>query len=120
MESFFHDRRFTLPSSPATRGFEAPEVRALWESSDCYSEQSVQDTLTTKLEQFGNPCQIEWLSVDNMPFEEVRGLKNAWNSHKDIHVARNVTAVDSRAGSTLLNYWRTKAEVERYYSDRRR
>lgn len=102
------DRSNTLPSRHDTR-FQSPSVRAIWESET--SEISSQPALLSKLEQFGNPCQIEWLSTQNVPFDDVRGIKNAWNSNKEVHVARNITAVEPSAADALLNLWRIRPEI---------
>ncbi|KAL2414694.1 hypothetical protein ABEF95_003567 [Exophiala dermatitidis] len=51
---------------------------------------------------FSSPCPVKWLSVNNISFDSVRGLTNAWNGDKDIYVARNVTAVDPSAAAVLV------------------
>jgi len=67
----------------------------------------------SELQHISNPCQIKWLSTLNLPFDEVRGLKNVWNEGKEVHIARNVTAVEPEAGATLLTRWRRKEEARR-------
>ncbi|KIX07357.1 uncharacterized protein Z518_02010 [Rhinocladiella mackenziei CBS 650.93] len=71
------------------------------------------DQLLSKLERFSSPCRIKWHSTENIPFDEVRGLKNSWNSNNEIHIARNVTAVEPRAGTALIKFWREKEEARR-------
>ncbi|EXJ90083.1 hypothetical protein A1O3_03152 [Capronia epimyces CBS 606.96] len=51
---------------------------------------------------FSSPCQVKWLSVQNVSFNVVKGLKNRWNGNKEVYIARNVTAVEPSAGATLL------------------
>lgn len=69
------------------------------------------DMLLSKLERFSSPCQIRWMSTETISFDATRGLRNSWNEDKEVHVARNVTAVDPQAGHTLLRLWRAKAEA---------
>lgn len=83
--------------------FKSPSVKALW-APESPAKPSAQN-LQSKLEQFGNPCQIEWLSTREVPFDDVRGITNAWNRNKEVHVARNVTAIETRAASHLLKAW---------------
>jgi hypothetical protein len=102
--------RSDMPLTTLETPFKSPSVKALWGSEDL-PVVSNQNLLLSKLEQFGNPCQIEWLSTAEVPFEEVRGIKNAWNSNKDVHVARNVTAIETRAASYLLKSWNINTEA---------
>lgn len=66
-----------------------------------------------EVENISSPCHIRWLSTQNVPFDEFRGLKNAWNDNKEIHIARNVTAVEPGAGAEFLKRWKSKAEAKR-------
>ncbi|EXJ62237.1 hypothetical protein A1O7_02670 [Cladophialophora yegresii CBS 114405] len=59
------------------------------------------------------PCRIKWLSAQSVPFEELRGLRNVWNSNKEIHVARNVTAVEPAAAAMLLRFWKGREQSTR-------
>ena len=52
------------------------------------------DSLRSILEQCSRLCRIKWLSARSTPFDVTRGLRNAWNSNKEIHIARNITAVE--------------------------
>lgn len=66
------------------------------------------DPLLSKLSHFSNPCSITWLAAQAVSFDATRGVLNAWNDHKPIHVARNVTAIEPGAGAALLQRWRGK------------
>ena len=105
IESVSRERSNTLPSRQNVQ-FQSPSIRALWDTEA--PESSGQNALLSKLEQFGSPCQIEWLTTQNLPFDEIRGIQNAWNNNKDVHVARNVTAVEPRAASALLQFWKIR------------
>ncbi|KAG9779076.1 MFS general substrate transporter, partial [Aureobasidium melanogenum] len=62
---------------------------------------------------FSSPCPVKWLSVNNISFDAVRGLTNAWNGNKDIYVARNVTAVDPSAAAVLLQLFQAGSAESR-------
>ncbi|KIW70574.1 hypothetical protein PV04_02830 [Phialophora macrospora] len=74
------------------------------------------DSLSSTLANCTQPCRIKWLSTQSIPFEEVRGLRNLWNSNKEIHVARNVTAVEPILAAELLEYWKEKEDSIRFGS----
>lgn len=103
-DSFPRLRRYTVPLRPEI-SLQSAEVKALWDSDRNIVEPNPSSDLLEKLEQFGNPCQIEWISTKAIPFEKVRGIKNPWNGNKDIHVARNVTPVELQAATSLLQVW---------------
>ena len=71
------------------------------------------DSLDSTLANFTMPCRIKWLSTQSIPFEEVRGLRNPWNSNKEVHIARNVTPVEPNAATALLRHWQKKEELLR-------
>ena len=103
-----------LLSSPPDSTPRQPARISSSSGSDTYNtNQSLPqgDMLLSKFAQFSSPCQIRWICTESLSFDETRGIKNAWNENKEIHIARNATAVEPQAGSTLLNLWRTKAEA---------
>ena len=77
------------------------------------SSSSKTNTPGAEVENISSPCQIRWLSTQNVPFDEFRGLKNAWNENKEIHIARNVTAVEFEVAAVLLRHWKSKEEAKR-------
>lgn len=100
-----NDMSSTTQRSP----FKLPSVKALWDPE--IPKTASNQNLLSKLEQFGNPCQIEWLSTTEIRFDEVRDIKNAWNGNKEVHVARNVTAIETLAASYLLKSWGINTEA---------
>ena len=70
-------------------------------------------TLISDLTRYTRPCEVKWLSTQSIPFDEIRGLRNAWNSNKEIHIARNVTAVEPNSATSLLKRWEEKEEYMR-------
>ncbi|KIV88628.1 hypothetical protein PV10_08295 [Exophiala mesophila] len=105
-EDNYRLRRHTVPSR-ADISLDSPEVKALWDKdlAGTKTEPKSDTGLMEMLEQFGNPCDIEWISTKAISFDEIRGIKNAWNNNKEIQVARNVTAVEPRAATELLKVW---------------
>ena len=90
------------PWFPSTTPFSSP-------SSTASSELSLDANLT----RYTRPCEIKWLSTQSVPFDEIRGLRNPWNGNKEIHVARNVTAVEPSAAAVLLRRWGEKEKFVR-------
>ena len=69
---------------------------------------STPESLVSTIERFGSPCHIKWLSAQTLLFDEIRGLRNAWNDNKAIHIARNITAIEPTVAATLLERWKEK------------
>ncbi len=51
---------------------------------------------------YGNPFKIEWLATDRLPFHWTRGLRNPWNAHKEIKIARDGTELETSVGRRLI------------------
>lgn len=64
---------------------------------------------------FSSPCQIKWLSIQNVSFDVLRGLKNKWNSNKEVFVARNVTAIEPSAGAMLVELFGSSENTSAVY-----
>ncbi|KAF7198142.1 YTH domain-containing protein ECT1, partial [Pseudocercospora fuligena] len=48
------------------------------------------------------PFQIEWQSVRRVTFQRTKGMKNSWNSGKDVKVARDGTEIETEVGKKIL------------------
>lgn len=105
------ERCFNEQCIPEISKSPLPQTYNPWLTMD---EQSLpkDDDLLTRLSRFSSPCHIKWLSTQKITFDEIRGLKNAWNSNKEIHIARNVTAVEPNSGALLVRLWKEKAQLE--------
>jgi hypothetical protein len=99
-----------MTSGPLAYGSGSPFFTS---SANSYGYQSNNTPPGSELQHISSPCHIKWLTTLNLPFDEVRGLKNPWNEGKEVHIARNVTAVEPEAGATLLTRWRGKEEARR-------
>lgn len=50
----------------------------------------------------GKPFGVAWLSTTRVPFTRTRGLRNAWNSNKEVKVARDGTELEPNVGRHLI------------------
>lgn len=51
----------------------------------------------------GKPFNLEWLSNDRLPFLRTRGLRNPWNSNREVKVARDGTELEPSVGKRLIS-----------------
>ncbi|KAH9221578.1 YT521-B-like domain-containing protein [Leptodontidium sp. 2 PMI_412] len=51
---------------------------------------------------WGKPFQVEWVSTTRLPFYRTRGLRNPWNSNREVKIARDGTELESSVGRRLL------------------
>ncbi|EXJ81345.1 hypothetical protein A1O3_07635 [Capronia epimyces CBS 606.96] len=52
---------------------------------------------------FGKPFKIKWMSTDHLPFYRTRGLRNSWNSNREVKIARDGTEIEPNVGRRLIN-----------------
>lgn len=55
---------------------------------------------TTK--SWGKPFNVQWISTTKLPFHKTRGLRNSWNSNREVKIARDGTEVEEAVGRRLL------------------
>lgn len=51
----------------------------------------------------GKPFHLAWLSSSRLPFYRTRGLRNPWNSNREVKVARDGTELEPSVGKTLIS-----------------
>ncbi|KAL2263848.1 hypothetical protein VTK26DRAFT_4757 [Humicola hyalothermophila] len=51
---------------------------------------------------WGKPFRLEWLSTSRLPFYRTRGLRNPWNSNREVKIARDGTEVEPSVGRRLI------------------
>lgn len=51
---------------------------------------------------WGKPFKLEWLSTTRLPFYRTRGLRNPWNSNREVKIARDGTELESSVGRRLI------------------
>jgi hypothetical protein len=52
---------------------------------------------------WGKPFKIEWVSTTKLPFYRTRGLRNPWNSNREVKIARDGTELETTIGRRLLD-----------------
>ncbi|KAK0126338.1 hypothetical protein ONS95_007947 [Cadophora gregata] len=52
---------------------------------------------------WGKPFQVEWVSTTRLPFYRTRGLRNPWNSNREVKIARDGTELEGAVGRRLLS-----------------
>ena len=50
-----------------------------------------------------NSFAIEWISTTKLPFHRTRGLRNPWNSNREVKIARDGTELEPTVGRRLLH-----------------
>ncbi|KAK4105965.1 hypothetical protein N658DRAFT_511927 [Parathielavia hyrcaniae] len=53
-------------------------------------------------EAWGKPFRLEWLSTSRLPFYRTRGLRNPWNSNREVKIARDGTELEPSVGRRLI------------------
>jgi hypothetical protein len=51
---------------------------------------------------WGKPFKLEWLSTTKLPFYRARGLRNPWNSNREVKIARDGTELEPTVGRRLI------------------
>ncbi|KAI5921719.1 YT521-B-like domain-containing protein [Camillea tinctor] len=51
---------------------------------------------------WGKPFKLEWISTTRLPFFRTRGLRNPWNSNREVKIARDGTELEPSAGKRLI------------------
>ena len=74
------------------------------ESSDDESEteSSSKAGIEHEAKMWGKPFQLEWLSTSRLPFYRTRGLRNPWNSNREVKIARDGTELEPSVGQRLI------------------
>lgn len=51
---------------------------------------------------WGKPFSLEWISTTRLPFYRTRGLRNPWNSNREVKIARDGTELEPSVGRKLV------------------
>lgn len=68
--------------------------------SEATSEKIMKGEDETKV--WGKPFKLEWLSTLRLPFFRTRGLRNPWNSNREVKIARDGTEIEPSVGRKLI------------------
>ncbi|KAI0176438.1 hypothetical protein GGR52DRAFT_362136 [Hypoxylon sp. FL1284] len=72
------------------------------DSDDSPSAKSGQDGEGGPNKAWGKPFKLEWLSNTRLPFYRTRGLRNPWNSNREVKIARDGTELEPSVGRRLI------------------
>jgi hypothetical protein len=64
------------------------------------SDQELESGTPTKA--WGKPFKVEWVSTNRLPFYRTRGLRNPWNSNREVKIARDGTELETSVGRRLI------------------
>ena len=71
-------------------------------SGDTGSAKSGYEDIAGDSKVWGRPFRLEWLSTARLPFYRTRGLRNAWNSNREVKIARDGTELEPTVGRKLI------------------
>ena len=106
--------------TPATSS--APEGRVIddsergtifWESIEPDTSQDGQDDteeLSSGTRSWSKPFNVQWISTTKLPFYKTRGLRNSWNSNREVKIARDGTEVEETVGRRLMQMFHRGGE----------
>jgi hypothetical protein len=86
--------------SSDTAAGEADEQASSGDADDSSSAKSAGDGTEPKA--WGKPFKLEWLSTTRLPFYRTRGLRNPWNSNREVKIARDGTELEPSVGRRLI------------------
>ncbi len=89
-------------SARGTIFWEAEREEGAEEEDETGSTKSDQDEDTTPTSKaWGKPFKVEWISTNRLPFYRTRGLRNPWNSNREVKIARDGTELETAIGRRL-------------------
>lgn len=80
---------------------ERDEVDGSEDEDETHSNKSDPDAESSR-KAWGKPFQVEWISTTRLPFYRTRGLRNPWNSNREVKIARDGTELETAVGRRLL------------------
>jgi hypothetical protein len=88
------------------------EVERDGEEEEDESSSNKSDQDETPPQAWGKPFKVEWLSTTRLPFYRTRGLRNPWNSNREVKIARDGTELETAVGRKLIRlFHRTPSPV---------
>lgn len=70
------------------------------EADEIESDKSTPEEPPPKI--WGKPFEVEWISTVRLPFHRTRGLRNPWNSNREVKIARDGTELETSIGKRLV------------------
>lgn len=83
---------------------ERDDLEGVDEEDDVRSNRSEADgDASSPTKTWGKPFKVEWVSTTRLPFYRTRGLRNPWNSNREVKIARDGTELETSVGRRLLD-----------------
>lgn len=89
-------------SARGTIFWEAERDEEAEDSDDNRSNRSDAESETPPSKAWGKPFKVEWMSTMRLPFYRTRGLRNPWNSNREVKIARDGTELETSIGRKLI------------------
>jgi hypothetical protein len=80
---------------------ERDDIDGVEDEDEARSSKSEQDSETPS-KAWGKPFKVEWVSTTRLPFYRTRGLRNPWNSNREVKIARDGTELETSIGKRLI------------------
>lgn len=103
---------FTPASSTAPNGWiidDSARGTIFWEADNLSGQsgasgdgKQIDGEDSTSEAAMGRQFSIEWVSTARLPFYRTRGLRNPWNSNREIKIARDGTEIEPTIGRRLV------------------
>lgn len=88
-------------SARGTIFWEAEREEGIEDEEESKSDQDEDSAPASKA--WGKPFKIEWISTTRLPFYRTRGLRNPWNSNREVKIARDGTELETAIGRRLVS-----------------
>lgn len=98
---FWEAERQESPDAAAAAPPDVEETASTGEADDSSSVRSGQEGSESKA--WGKPFKLEWMSTTRLPFYRTRGLRNPWNSNREVKIARDGTELEPSVGRRLIS-----------------
>ena len=76
------------------------------------AEKAEAEEAASDAQAFGKPFKIEWLATNRVPFYRTRGLRNPWNSNREVKIARDGTELETSVGRRLVQMFQMSPSLE--------
>ncbi|KAJ0121590.1 hypothetical protein J7T55_008755 [Diaporthe amygdali] len=87
----------------SAEGVESDEAAsAISTSTELETDLSMSGDLGPESKTWGKPFKLEWLCTTRLPFYRCRGLRNPWNSNREVKIARDGTELEPSVGRRLI------------------
>ncbi|KAF1815179.1 hypothetical protein P152DRAFT_431525 [Eremomyces bilateralis CBS 781.70] len=76
--------------------------------SDPPASSPIASSSSSTLQEWGRPFRVEWKTTTRVPFYRARGLRNPWNSNREVKIARDGTELETSVGKRLVDLFHAR------------